>query len=65
MAMQQAPSQSQIPSAESAYLDQSLESLELAQPEIANGTSTSTTRPEDLGAPSEERLYATHWGINE
>ena len=65
MAQKQAPSQQQVPSTESEYPNQSVESFELNPPEIANRTSTSTTTPEATRARSEERHYATHWGINE
>ena len=65
MAKKQAPSQQQVPSTESEYLNQSVESLELTPPEIVNHTSTSTTVPEEIRARGEERRYATHWGINE
>ena len=60
-----APSQQQVPSSESEYLNQSVESLELTPQEIENRTSTSTTAPEETRARSDERHYATHWGINE
>jgi hypothetical protein len=65
MPKKQAPSQQQVPSTEPEYLKQSLESFELIPPEIANRPSTSTTMPEEIRAQSEERHYATHWGINE
>ena len=65
MAKKQAPSQPQVPSTESEYLNPSVESLELTPPEIVNHTSTRTTAPEDFRTWSEERHYATHWGINE
>ncbi len=65
MAQKQAPSQQQVPSTESEHLNQSLELFELNPTEIVNRTSTSTTTPEAIRARSEERHYATHWGINE
>ena len=65
MAKKQAPSQQQVPSTESEYLNQSVESFELTPQEIVNRTSTSTTMPKEVLARSEERHYATHWGINE
>jgi hypothetical protein len=65
MSKKQAPSQQQVPSTESEYLKQSLESFELTPPEIANRTSTSRSMAEEMRAQSEERHYATHWGINE
>ena len=65
MAKKQAPFQQQVPSTESEHLIQSVESFELTPPETANRTSTSTTMPEEIPARSDERHYATHWGINE
>ena len=65
MAKKTAPSRQQVPSTESEYLIQSEESFELTPPEIANRTSTGTTTPEETRARSDERHYATHWGINE
>ena len=65
MANKQAPSQQQVPSTESEYVNQSVQSFELTPPEIVNRTSTSTTATEDIRTRSDERYYATHWGINE
>jgi hypothetical protein len=65
MAKKQAPSQQQVPSTESEYLSQSVESLELTPPEIADHISTDTTVPEEIRARGDERRYSTHWGINE
>jgi len=65
MAKEQAPSQQQVPSTESADLSQSVESFELTPAEVANRTSTGTTAPEEIRARDDERHYATHWGINE
>ena len=65
MAKNTAPSQQQVPSTESERLIQSEESYELTPPESVNRTSTGTTVPEEIRARSEERRYATHWGINE
>ena len=65
MAKKQAPSQQQVPSTESDYLNESLELFELTPPETASHTSTGTTVPEEIRARGDERHYATHWGINE
>jgi len=65
MAKEQAPSQQQVPSTESEYLNEFVEPLALTPPETANRTSTSTTVPEAIRARGDERHYATHWGINE
>jgi hypothetical protein len=65
MAKNTTPSQQQVPSPESEYLNQSVESIGLTPPEIVNRTSTGTIVHEEISAPSDERRYATHWGINE
>jgi hypothetical protein len=65
MAKEQAPSQQQVPSTESEYLNEFVELFALTPPEILNRTSTSTTVPEAIRARGDERSYATHWGINE
>ena len=65
MAKKQAPSQEQVPSTESDYLNQSVASIELTTAEITIRADTTTTLLEEILARIDERRYATHWGINE
>jgi hypothetical protein len=65
MAKKQAPSQQQVPSKESEYLDRSVETIELTTAEIATRAATTTTLLEEMLARVDERRYVTHWGINE